>query len=501
MKPIDLLSAIGAAEEPLLARSQKRQSFHLRDHWKIIPLLAAAACLCLLLTRSLLPFLGHGTGSSGSRDASEAPGMEVETTSDGSVRYDVYAGPVLPLTLEQPDGDIQAKRSTGYDFADFAETREATITDTYTLTNSSTADKTVSLLYPLMSSFDALSQSQYRPQVQINGEDAEYTLLDGAAIEERLLRLGVTPRDGLSHSRSWEDYVSMLSDGSYLAEALGEIDRLQLDLEAPVYVYTFSDLTPADPEDEGDWDWAIHCTGWTLASGIYGGTSQGPAGGPQGWSFADGSQDLRIVSIGAELTDLEYKGYNHELDLEGMVDITATVTVTERTLGQELLERTTAVLGENPYITPEQAFSGLKKDMQDLRDNTGDYFYNGIGQVIGSTLSDGRIFYLSLEVTVPAGGETTVAFTHRKSASYNIDYSQCGQSPESYGYDLMTTLASNLTFTQAGASLTNLGGLTLGDQNLGFDLERGVTAVELDLTVPHYYFSLVEPSQEPSQDP
>lgn len=484
MRPIDLLAAVGAADEQLLKRSEKRSDK--RSHWASIAVAAAAACLCFGIIAMFQPFLSWGTGSYSVTSSIGADQGTQETTSDGSPVYDVYAGPVLPLTLREANDSIQASRNITYDLTDLTEDRRATVTDTYTLTNTSGQEQTVSLLYPVKSSCEAMLEG-YRPKVQVDDQDAEYTPLDGAGIEPRLHNIAALPNDGLFHSLSWEAYVALLSDGSYLAEALGEIDRLTLDLSTPVYVYQLSDLTPVDTTlNEGETlEWAVKCTGWTIGVGFHGMSD--------GWSFANGTQDLWFTSIGQKLTDLEYKGHNYE---RGLVDITATVTIHESTLEQELRSLLPSSVRAGGYLSADQVFSALKKDLEDLHEQTGDYFYNGVGQAIGSTLTQERIFYLSLEVTIPAGQSRTVAFTQTKAGSYNINYGECGTVKDGYGYDMMTFLGSNLHLTDTQAALQGYEGLEILDQNFGFDLSAGKTTVDLDLTVPHYYLT-VQPPEEP----
>ena len=59
-----------------------------------------------------------------------------------------------------------------------------------------------------------------------------------------------------------------------------------------------------------------------------------------------------------------------------------------------------------------------------------------------------------------------------------------------YGYDLVTRLGSNLTFTAQRAALVNTEWMEIVGQNFGFDPENGVTAVELDPAQEHYYLDV-----------
>ena len=99
--------------------------------------------------------------------------------------------------------------------------------------------------------------------------------------------------------------------------------------------------------------------------------------------------------------------------------------------------------------------------------------------------SSSRVCWLEAQVTVPAGGSLTVTASMEKESSY--DYS-CEQSNEGgRGYDLMTTLGSNLSCTRQTATLEDRGQIEILWQNFGFDLEAGIKTVELDAETEHYF--------------
>ena len=61
--------------------------------------------------------------------------------------------------------------------------------------------------------------------------------------------------------------------------------------------------------------------------------------------------------------------------------------------------------------------------------------------------------------------------------------------PES-GKKVTLNLESTLEFTGQTAALVNTDTIEIVRQNLGFDLENGVTQVSLDLAEPHYYLEI-----------
>ena len=100
-----------------------------------------------------------------------------------------------------------------------------------------------------------------------------------------------------------------------------------------------------------------------------------------------------------------------------------------------------------------------------------------------------RVLYLAFPVTVPAGGSVTVSASLWKEPSY--DYGCSGsENVGLQGYDLVTALGSTLDFTGQTAALVNTDTIEIVRQNLGFDLENGVTEVSLGLAEPHYYLEI-----------
>ena len=77
-------------------------------------------------------------------------------------------------------------------------------------------------------------------------------------------------------------------------------------------------------------------------------------------------------------------------------------------------------------------------------------------------------------------------------AAYMQEPSWDGSGPKQFreGYDLATKLGSNLHFTNLSSSLSSTDSIKLGQQNFGFDLERGVTSVMLDLQTERYYLEV-----------
>ena len=109
--------------------------------------------------------------------------------------------------------------------------------------------------------------------------------------------------------------------------------------------------------------------------------------------------------------------------------------------------------------------------------------------IVGETNIHPRVFYLAADVTVPAGGSITIAADMVKAPSF--DYICSGSGNEGLtGYDMVTRLGTNIEFDSLSASLMNAGAIEIVRQNYGFDIDAGVSTVELDTAVDHYYLEI-----------
>ena len=108
--------------------------------------------------------------------------------------------------------------------------------------------------------------------------------------------------------------------------------------------------------------------------------------------------------------------------------------------------------------------------------------------IIHEGYTNRRVLYLTAEVVIPAGKSMEVTASFVKPPSFDFE----GTGKERLlGFDMMTRLGSNLTFTAQRAAVANGEYVRIAGQNFGFDLANGVTEVALDVTVPHYYLEVI----------
>ncbi|MBQ4577235.1 MAG: hypothetical protein IJB07_05850 [Firmicutes bacterium] len=541
MKSDELLDAIGEARDEYVhdVRNGKVKKMPRWAKWTS----AIAACLVLTIGVSLF-FGGMGGNAGGS-------GHE-----DGST-FMSYAGPVFPLTLRVENTSISANRRTTMDFepwipvwisneeeaasrTDLTEAEKQDVldtynewypeggryqtsdniivTDTYTLSNNSTEDQTVSILYPFASSLNDLSMN--RPTISVNDEIIDTKLHAGSyagtfqGAWENWAETQENPGSlNLQYIESWTGYQTLLSDGSYLRRALGEYPDLS---DIPVIVYTFTD--PWGPEEDDDagipnpsmrimfeldyektkvLSYGFHSASNDRENGIMG---RGFSIREQGERWYDNPYFLII--IGDDVQNMSYQGYvTGGWDNDDKVEAGVTITRTESNLETALREAASFYYVEmtdmQNYVEtdPEYGFEmyyGLLKEQLVaygiLSDSGVERYDTGWIEDLDVVGVD-RVFWLEAEITIPAGESVTVFATFEKEPSFDFHCANTETKGIS-GYDMVTALGSNLRFTQQTACLEDRGQIEIVRQNFGFDIENGINEVALDMNEPHYYLEV-----------
>lgn len=497
--------------DPALEPRKRKLKKH---HWKRWAALAACVCLVVGVVR-LLPLLGGRSGGS-----SGASGASV---------FQSYAGPVLPMTLREGNDTITAQRAITMDFAPWVPVWDEElerewyddhilVTDEYTLTNTGPEEQSVTLLYPFVASLRSLEL----PVLTVDGSGVDTNLYLGAyagAFEEAggLLEGEEGGSLNLEAPKSWEDYQALLSDGSYQTNALEAAPDVS---GIPVTVYQFTD--PYAPEDSGeasnpsiraafDMDYNETCV---LTYGFHS-CRYDPESGTmaQGFSIPEEhepsyGEPYYLLVVGEDIGNLTVEGYvtggmdegtaklegcgvtieRYESDLDTMLREILTLFAQERGVrfGSDTpidFERYYRVVLEHLLV-----YGGLSSQ------NKSRYSAGWLEDVISDAEGIQRVCWLEATVTIPAGGSLTVTAALEKEPSF--DYA-CAHTENRgvYGYDLVTTLGSNLTCTEQTATLEDRGQVEIVRQNFGFDLENGVRTVQLDQETEHYYLEVRRTSE------
>ena len=539
MKSDELLDAIGEAKDAYIQDVRNPQAKKTPDWVKWTS--AIAACLVLALGfRYAFRHMGGAAPSEGGSAGHE----------NGSV-FMSYAGPVFPLTLLEENGKISAERSITLDFAPWvpvwitneqeaaslvnvSETErqdalemynewypeggyyqtssDIIVTDAYTLTNTDAENQTIRVLYPFASTLSELDEN--RPVLTAGDKKLDTDLHIGTYAggfqggwenwEETQENPGSLNLLGFD---SWEDYQTLLSDGSYLQKALGGFTDLS---HIPVTVYQLTDAWgPEENDDAGIPNPSIRVLfemdydKTKVISYNFNGGLNDRDKGVMGRSFSIREEWERgygtpyyLIVIGDDIKNLSWQGYvTGGWDTKETIEAGVTVTRTESNLEEALREAAEYNYREmyEPQYDFELYYGLLKEHLVAygvLSESTLERYDSGMVEEL-DVVGVGRVCWLEAELTIPAGERVTINATFEKEASF--DYSCTGTENKGVsGYDMVTTLDSNLSFTKQIAQLEDRGQIEIVRQNFGFDLANGINQVELDLSIPHYYLEVKE---------
>lgn len=476
---------------------------------------------------------------------------------DGSTVFMSYAGPVFPLTALKGGEGVTAERRLTYDFSPWIKTRwsnedeaasrtwftdeerqevladynewfpegghyvsstDLLVTDAYTLENPTEEAKTVTLLYPFVSSLRDLADNT--PALTVDGAASETTLHAGG-YSGGFQAPGGSDDTGLllnlAQLNSWEEYKALLSDGRYLDAALGEYPDLS---GLPVIVYKFTDAYGPERDYDGgvpnptiqagfdlDYDRTT-----VLTYGFNGGSRDWESGRmireffiPQpGWR--DYGDPNFLFILGDDIQNLTTGGYvtgGSDPNTKKLDDGSWGVDVERYETDLESALRETAELmygidswfedGDGTIRRPDfDLYFGL---MKEFLYSCGPLSADGPARYGTGMLEEldflnvDRVFYLEGSVTIPAGGSAEVTAHIRKDASFDY-YCAHTENQDIYGYDMVTKLGSSLDFTSQTARTVNTEDVEIVRQNYGFDWANGVNEVELDQSVEHYYLEV-----------
>lgn len=500
MREKKIFDAITDVRDEYIEEARTTKLLKQSANWKKWTAIAACAIMVIgisgaLVLRNFIPFGGNaGSGGGAGHD-------------EGSI-FMSYAGPVFPLSLSGEDDTITAIRNIGYDFSlpneDSLRTWGANVQDSYTLNNSSSEEKTIKAIYPFAGSFDALRE--LTPMITVNGQELSPTLYAGGYSGGFIGVHGADDPDGSSNILqldSWKGYKTLLDDGSYESHAFAPYPVLS----QQVTVYAFTDFESPD-----EYDAATQAISFTIdpdkTTILHYGFEGGELGddGFRRYSYfvPNGirrrNQLKLLVVIGDDIEDYALEGYKNGACEKGneLDGISATVTRSERVLSDvmmELIDNFFKQYGDGDSLAvSEEMFLGAVAEFmyqygllsESVRDR---YEYGALEDIISEAKNLQRVFYLEFEVTTPPYESVFITADMHKRPSY--DFACSGSDKVGIqGYDMVTRLGSNLQFDGLTAELTSIDRIEILRQNFGFDLSQGITKVELDPTVEHYYLEI-----------
>lgn len=388
--------------------------------------------------------------------------------------YVHYRNPLLPLTSLSGGEAVEVQRDITLDFWPYGreEYRHEDwihVTDTYRLTNTSGSDAELELVW---STLGTLDQS---PVITVDGAMTEATLCPAADREEQAW-----------NASSFRKFAQVLTENDFLAEALAEAPEW----DVPVKVYHFYDLAYTGEELYGEPYLTVDVT-LGKSTNLWARTFDWIQG-EEKLMFAVDRGEAWLYVLGDDLEDLQTGG-NRGINVganTAIQGVTYELETYESTFMECLWEAAQAYV---PYeaeelilATPEMLYAGAMKQIV----GSSDQEPGGIRSMdtrFYQVYHDGRMLYWVFPVEIPAGEtvEVSVQFRHKPSENSNGLL---------HGYDIATSLCSNLNFTGLRVSVVNEGLMVLDtEQNMGLDPSEGITTVELDPKQERYYIGIMPP--------
>ena len=409
----------------------------------------------------------------------------------GSGDFQSYRGPVLPMTsLNGADG-VDVDRNVDFDFAPYRDSNDystlgkgaAGITDTYILTNTTGETKTLELVYGFQGQF--IDHPEEFPSITVDGVMIQPELYPSVDTEELVW-----------NAHNFDRYSQVLEENDFLSTALQQSEELDI----PVTAYHFTDLAYEGAEVAGfpmltlRFSLDENTTVWTMIVDEFGAEQNGK----QRMMFRIDRGEAWVFTVGGTFIDPEFGGnkdYN-VTDSSAIDNISYKLETYETTLNDVIQHFAQsydfwAIEGQNTYpnaggLTPELLVDGTIKRIHSMGQQNSSEKIMLIESLFHKVVTEPRMMYLVFPVELESGQSATVEATYIQEPSLDIS------GPKHYreGYELATKLGSDLHFANLSSSLSNTALIELGKQNFGFDLEKGITEVILDLQVDCYYLEV-----------
>lgn len=509
MKPEEkLFDAITQVEDDLVEealRHPARRRFPWRRWGALAACLALAAGLAWAARLLPAPADGDGLSQPGETAGNEAGGAAEDggegnaSSGDIGAAFLSYAGPVLPLTIEEEGEGLSASRELRFDLSPYQSgERKALVTDQYTLENGRDTEQSVTLLYPF-------SASLHSSRSLLPGLSA-----DGRSLQAELLAGGTAAPAGDPSLNSWDDYQHLLA-----AAGLPESPKPSPMEEEPVTVYQLTRYRWSGEGEAPALQFSFPLEEERTAVLTYGfdGSVWGREDGTAAVDFflpppgdpANG-EPRYVILLGEDIGSYQIQGYQDGSCTPGQeLEAEAQVIRRETTLGEILDQIIARYRAGAAQAEEEPTLASLLSRSDCLRLLLQQLFPTGSWQGGQEALGDGwlesalqrmegtrRVFYLRAEAGIPAGGSLTVEAVMEKERSFGFGGFETGRAEE--GYDFAASLGSRLFFTKQSVFVENPAGLPFAGENLGLRPAGDAYAAVLPEGQEHGYFLLVPES-------
>lgn len=466
--------------------------------WKYFSGVVASLILVVCLGTYLLQDVGLYGGSVGGGSSTSGAGGEYHS-------FMSYEGPVFPLsTLEETH--LTANRELTWDFATFLgfgeeRVRSVNVLDSYVLTNPKDIEETVTLSYPVLANLSNLIE--FLPEFKINGEISDSALYFSSL--PTMSRESNAP-ENLHYPENWEDYKALMEEEVYKKSAFST----PIPLDMPVIVYRLEDFQVGSGRGMAPTiaiNFGVDTTKTEVHTYGFNGGSEWNDRAYISLSVPEERRDIYykrklFVVFGDDIENITVEGYQNGEIIQGNEREGTSVSLVreEMTLEEifsELVGYEMEFMMSQLYFSEEytQIFEllsveeivavigkSLFEDGNFLEEMNPRYEFAFLETSIAEAFYYDRIIYSTVEVTIPPHSSIEVDIATMKLSSYDSPYGYC------YGFDMVTTIGSHITFTEQYAIMETNDTVVIKGQNFGFDVENEVTRVMLDLDEELYYF-------------
>lgn len=432
-------------------------------------------------------------------------------TSGDEKSFMSYDGPILPLCSFSLPENITTTRNSDLDFSPYlTNEHEIIVTDDYTITNHSEKDITFQAYYPFIGNLSDFSDikpniyqqdSIFKTSLHIGSYSGNFVGTDGMPNSSY----------NLDSPHSWEDYQSLLENDAYFSDAFGEAPSLNQE----VTVYRFTDLQieerigtnptlnvcfPLNEENSKVLSYGFNGGSWNFRTHYSAKNTSIPDKSHHEYGIPKYLIILGEDISGYSLQSYQDGGCKKGEEIDGVtVSVNRYTTSLEKAL-MEILQTynqtktrdDTKLIGTISEDTHYQLLIDLLIHHSILSEQPKSRYNNCMMEDFFSELEHmERIFYLSFEISIPAGQTISISASMKKECSYNY-YCATENKDQVHGYDLLTSAKFAMPFIEQTASIQNYDTIRIVLQNFDFDLENGVDTVSLDSKNQCYFIHVIQ---------
>ncbi|MBR4343086.1 MAG: hypothetical protein IKP88_10380 [Lachnospiraceae bacterium] len=437
-----------------------------------------------------------------------------------------YEGPVFPLYSMDPVSDIMVERDIDFGFSPYVNKTQTDIvvmngveqtfsyeihesmslvTDSYRLVNSTNEDKQLTLLYPFVGKLTDAYQKV--PVVSVNGQTIKADLKIGP-FSGSFTGAGEQPpvktTFNISDVKNWEEYKKLIESG-YISLTMDELPGF----DQKVIVYELKDRYAEDFSGAPYLNISFKAdTGkTTIMTYRFNGYSLKNSGERSYGGFipkeynADYGKSAYMIVLGEDIGDYTLKAYTNggcDTELEGAgCTIVRYESILGEILGRLYKEYADEYIGysseksdNSRYIynsISDEYNLGLLAELMESYGLISDapvnrYSDGSLEMIVRDALIMNRLMCQSFTVDIPANGEATVSMQMKKQASVIL----MSDNTMIDGYDMVTSLGSNLEIKSTKVSLSDIEHVEIAEQDFGFDIINGKTSVDISTGNDHY---------------